>query len=71
MNINCEDCKTLVVEGEIVIRKNKVGNTKKVFDIYGKPNGTILKNNSENPEDWTGVCSKCQGERDRNARKKR
>lgn len=54
MKIKCK-CGELVVEGEIIERKNK-----KRFDILDKPKGTIIKNNSGNPKDWTGVCSKCQ-----------
>ena len=54
MKIKCK-CGTIVCEGEIVERKNK-----KRFDIEGKLLGTIIKNKSNNPKDWTGICSKCQ-----------
>ena len=54
MIIKCR-CGKIVVEGEIVERKNK-----KRFDIKYKPLGSILKNNSNNPKDWTGICSECQ-----------
>ena len=52
MKIVCKECKNIVVEGEIVKRKNK-----QKFDIFYKPKGTILKNNSNNPKDWKGLCS--------------
>jgi len=54
MKIKCK-CGEVVVEGEIVKRNNK-----KKFDINYKPKGAIIKNNSNNPKDWTGICSKCQ-----------
>jgi hypothetical protein len=60
MKIKCKYCGNIVVEGEIVERENRKGNIKRVFDIFQKPQGTILKNKSNNPNDWTGVCSKCQ-----------
>lgn len=55
MKIKCK-CGTVVVEGEIVER-----NRKKVFDIHSnKPKGTIIKNKSNDPKKWNGVCSGCQ-----------
>ncbi len=53
MEIKCK-CGKVVVKGNIVERKNK-----KRFDINYKPLGTILKNKSNNPKDWTGICSDC------------
>lgn len=64
MKIYCKKCGEIIVEGEIVQRKNK-----QRFDLYGKLNGSILKNNSNNPEDWTGFCSKCQSEFDKSKSK--
>lgn len=55
MKIKCKECKQIVVEGEIIERKNR-----KRFDISCKIKGTILKNNSRNPDDWEGLCSNCQ-----------
>ncbi len=54
MKIKC-NCGKVVVEGEIIERKNK-----RKLDINYKPLGTILKNKSNNPNDWTGICSECQ-----------
>ena len=54
MKIKCA-CGKVVVEGEIVERKNK-----RKFDINYSPLGTILKNKSKNPKNWTGICSECQ-----------
>ena len=54
MNLKCK-CGKIVVEGNIVERKHK-----KRFDVDYKPLGTILKNKSNNPNDWTGICSDCQ-----------
>ena len=59
MKIKCK-CGNVVVEGEIVIRENNRGNRHKAFDIDGKPNGTIIKNKSNDPDDWTGICPSCQ-----------
>jgi len=55
MEIKCK-CGKLVCSGNI--RESKKG--RKAFDIIGELNGTILKNNSKNPKNWTGVCSNCQ-----------
>ena len=41
------------------------------YDMYGNknigketclPQGTIIKNKSNDPEKWSALCSKCQGE---------
>ncbi len=56
MNIRCK-CGNEIVEGEI--DKDKKG--RKIFCIKEKPKGTIIKNKSKNPYDWTGICSSCQG----------
>ena len=63
MKIKCS-CGAEIVEGEIVERNNK-----KIFDIYYKPNGTIVKNNSNNTKYWTGICSDCQSSNDKNKSK--
>ncbi|MBA7700353.1 hypothetical protein ES703_109064 [subsurface metagenome] len=54
MKIKCK-CRKVIVEGEVVERKNK-----RKFDVDYKPLGTIIKNKSNNPKDWIGVCSECQ-----------
>lgn len=59
MKIKCK-CGKEVAEGEIVMRENNRGNKNKALDLYEKPKGTILKNKSNNPEDWLGICSSCQ-----------
>ncbi len=58
MIIKCK-CGKEVVEGEIVVRKTKRGDRRR-FDIKNKPQGSIIKNNSNNPKDWEGICSSCQ-----------
>ena len=63
MKIKCE-CGELVAEGEINLRENKVGVQKKKFDMNFY-RGTIVKNNSNNPKDWEGICSKCQSGSDK------
>jgi len=55
MKLKCKECKQIVVEGEIVERKNR-----RRFDISYKPKGTIIKNNSRNSDNWEGLCSTCQ-----------
>ncbi len=56
MKINCKGCNELVIEGELKNIENG-----KVFDTgLNKPQGTIIKNNSNNPKNWTGICSNCQ-----------
>jgi len=65
MQIKCKNCGEVVAEGEVVSRKNGCGRTIKAFDLFGKPNGAIIKNNSNDVKDWTGICSKCQAEKDR------
>jgi hypothetical protein len=63
MKIKCKYCSSEVVEGEILIRENSKGIKRKKFDIYYKPLGTILKNKSNNSEDWKGICSKCMSKK--------
>lgn len=61
MKIFC-DCGKLIVEGEIVERKGKK------FDVFDKPKGTIIKNDSSNPsnpKEWKGICSECQSKKDK------
>lgn len=65
MKIYCEDCDNLVAEGEL-----KEGKKRKAFVLEEKPNGTILKNKSNNPNDWLGICSKCQREKNDKNKKK-
>jgi len=55
MKIHCS-CGALVVEGDI--RENK--KHRQVLDLMSSPQGTIIKNNSNNPRNWTGVCANCQ-----------
>ncbi len=68
MKIKC-DCGALVCEGDLIIvktergtKKKFVGKLKKDYDMVRelKMNGKIIKNNSNDPNNWTGVCSKCQ-----------
>lgn len=66
MKILCENCQDLVVEGEKKMRDKKRGGNKFIFELSSKPLGTIIKNNSNNPDDWKGLCSKCQKEKDKN-----
>ncbi len=54
MKIKC-DCGELVAVG-IIGDKNR-------FNLNGKPSGTILKNKSNNPNNWNGLCSKCQSKK--------
>lgn len=55
MKIICK-CGNIVCEGEIKTNdKHKIR-----FYIKDKPDGTILKNNSNNPNNWDGICFKCQ-----------
>ncbi len=49
-------CGILVAEGDL--DQDEKG--RKILKLWDKPQGTILKNKSNNPEDWTGECSKCQ-----------
>lgn len=55
MKIKCMECGAIVIEG-------KIGDEDKNKFYIGldKPQGTILKNNSSNPKNWEGLCSKCQ-----------
>jgi len=63
MKIKCMKCKKEVVEG--VIEQNEKG--RKIFSLMNqKPEGIIIKNGSNNPKDWTGLCSECQKEKDKN-----
>ena len=55
MKIKCK-CGNIVANGEI--GRDKKG--RKVFHIEGNCQGEIWKQSSKNPEDWIGVCSKCQ-----------
>ncbi len=64
MKITCE-CGKVVVEGAVVERNNKPK-----FDMYGKLEGTIIKNESSNPKEWSGLCSECQRKADKEAQKK-
>ena len=56
MKIKCKDCGEIVVTGDI--DEDKKG--RKVLRMNGKCQGEIWKQGSRNPEDWIGVCSKCQ-----------
>jgi len=60
MKIKCKFCGSEVVNGEVVIRENSKGVRRKKYDVNYKPLGTILKNKSNDPQNWEGVCSKCQ-----------
>ena len=62
MRIKCRKCGAIVIEGDIKIVEKKNGGTKKILDtgLDNKPQGTILKNKSSNPNNWEGICSKCQ-----------
>ncbi len=73
IKIKC-DCGTLVCEGDYLPTETKNGSKKKFFgkikEGYShlremKMNGEIIKNKSNNPKDWSGVCSKCQKDRDK------
>lgn len=64
MIIKCK-CGEIVAEGDIVSRENGRGKIHNAFDLIDKPNGAIIKNNSDKPQDWEGICSKCQAEKDR------
>lgn len=64
--IKC-DCGNLVCEGDVINQKF-LGKIKKVNlglirDL--KMNGELKKNNSNDPKDWSGVCSECQSKRDK------
>ena len=63
MKIKCK-CGKVIVEGNILERKNK-----RRFDINYKPLGTILKNKSNNPNNWKGICSDCQKNKQEDASK--
>jgi len=56
VKIKCKNCGEVVVTGDI--GEDKKG--RKVLRINSKCQGEIWKNGSRNPEDWMGVCSKCQ-----------
>jgi len=59
--IRCKECMIVVIEGNIKSIEKKKGGIKTIFDIGSeKPNGTILKNKSNNPNNWKALCSKCQ-----------
>ena len=59
--IRCKECNEVVIEGEIKPIEKKDGGKKTIFDTgIGKPKGTILKNKSSNPNNWEGLCSRCQ-----------
>jgi len=61
MKIKCKECGELVIEGDVKSVTKENGGTRTIFDTgIEKPLGTILKNNSGNPKDWTGLCSECQ-----------
>ncbi len=64
MKIIC-DCGNLIVEGEI--KPNAKG--KRRFFIEDKPKGEIYKNNSNNPDNWTGLCSLCQKNKSKEVKK--
>ena len=59
MKINCNQCGELVVEGEMVMRKTRRGEKRK-FDLNYSPRGIMIKNSSNDPKKWKGICSKCQ-----------
>lgn len=64
MRINCDKCGEKVCEGEV----KKSDNDRKPRDIFvlqGQILGEIHKNHSNNPHDWSGLCSKCQSEEQR------
>lgn len=54
MKINC-NCGETILDGEIGKGKKHVA-----FITRDKPKGEIHKNGSNNPKNWTGICSKCQ-----------
>jgi len=69
MELKCS-CGTVVLKGKIEnhTRQSKSGkmnsHTKRVFVPDGKPNGTILRNHSQQPENWKSICSDCQRKED-------
>ena len=58
MKIKC-DCGKVICEGETKIVETKRGKRKRYY-MGGEINGEIHKNKSNNPNDWTGICSDCQ-----------
>ena len=61
MKIKCKECGEQVIDGEIKSVEKKNGGRKIIFDTgIKKPHGTILKNGSNDPKKWEGLCSKCQ-----------
>lgn len=52
-------CGFVIIEGEI-IPSETTGRECFQTSVSAKPTGTILKNNSENPRKWEGLCSECQ-----------
>jgi hypothetical protein len=73
MEIKC-GCGNVVLKGKIEThtRQSKSGKmlmrSKKVFVPDDKPDGTILKNHSQQPDNWKGMCSDCQRRKDKDAK---
>ena len=57
MIIKC-NCGNVIGEG-IIVRK---GNRKafEYTNLYPKIKGTMIRNNSNDPNKWTWICSNCQ-----------
>jgi hypothetical protein len=65
MEIKCK-CGDVVVKGNVRHKEKKKGGQKKTFEIDDKINGEIRKNNSSDPQKWTGICPRCQKENAQN-----
>jgi len=66
MEIKCK-CGEVVVKGSVRHKDKKKGGQKKIFEIeVSSINGEIRRNNSSDPEKWSGVCKRCQKENTRN-----
>ncbi len=65
--IKCLDCGEIVARGEIgtKVRKSQKGypHTKKTYMLKELPKGMIMRNKSDDPEKWTGLCSQCHKKR--------
>lgn len=61
LKIVCKNCGELVVKGMVANVPTKRGiKTKFMLDESEKPQGQIMKNHSNDPYKWEGLCSKCQ-----------
>ena len=58
MKIKC-GCGGIVLEGDVKSVETGRGVRNRFISVF-KPSGQIFRNKSNNPHNWTALCSKCQ-----------